>query len=84
MLWLARLPTGGGTAPPLSPCDMFDLSPLEWKGLDDPPVRDVPFLLRMPKVRRNTFSAGNMVGRLAEIIPAAISIAVHPTVGARV
>lgn len=50
----------------------------------DEPLRDVPFLLRMPSERRNTFKAGSMVGRFAEMIPAAISIAVHPTVGARV
>jgi len=62
---------------------MFDLSPLERNGLEEP-VRDVPFLLLMPSVRRNTFNAGNMVGRFAEMIPAAISMAVHPTVGARV
>lgn len=38
----------------------------------------------MPSIRRNTFNEGSIVGKFAEIIPAAISMAVHPTVGARV
>lgn len=50
----------------------------------DEPLREVPFLLLMPSERKNTFRAGNIVGRFAEMMPAAISIAVHPTVGARV
>jgi len=64
----------------MSPCEAFDLSPLERNGLEEP----VPFLLLMPSMRRNTFNAGSMVGRFAEMMPAAISMAVHPTVGARV
>jgi hypothetical protein len=48
------------------------------------PVREVPFLLLIPSVRRKTFNAGSIVGRFAEMMPAAISMAVHPTVGASV
>jgi len=67
----------------MSPCEAFDLSPFERKGLEEL-LRELPLLLLMPSVRRNTFNAGSIVGRFAEMMPAAISMAVHPTVGARV
>jgi hypothetical protein len=67
------------------PWEAVDLSPLvDRNGFEEPPVREVPSLLSMLRVRRNTFKAGSMVGRFVEMIPAAISIAVQPTVGARV
>lgn len=80
---LALFPVGGGTAPSILPCELFDLSPFERKGLEEL-LRELPFLLLMPSIRRNTFNEGSIVGKFAEIIPAAISMAVHPTVGARV
>lgn len=43
-----------------------------------------PSAFLTPIHRRKTFMAGRVVGRLAEMIPAAISIAVQPTVGASV
>jgi hypothetical protein len=61
--------------------DLFPL--LDWNGFIELRFRD-PFWLLIPTTRRNTFSAGSMVGRQAETMPAAISIAVQPTVGARV
>jgi hypothetical protein len=66
------------------PWEAVDLSLVDRNGFEEPPVREVPSLLSMLRVRRNTFKAGSMVGRFVEMIPAAISIAVQPTVGARV
>jgi len=57
---------------------------LDWKGFIELRFAPDPFWLLIPTIRRKMFSAGNMVGRQAETIPAAISIAVQPTVGARV
>jgi hypothetical protein len=55
-----------------------------------PPVRPVRLLLvpsrerLMPRVRKNRDMTGPRVGRQAETMPADISMAVQPTVGARV